>query len=52
MIYFAPVILGSQGRGMFDLQVERLADRWKLEFVEQLRIGSDLRIRAVPRNVP
>jgi diaminohydroxyphosphoribosylaminopyrimidine deaminase/5-amino-6-(5-phosphoribosylamino)uracil reductase len=51
MLYYAPVLLGSDSRGMFDFSLHDMAARYELELVEHVQIGTDLRIRALPRRV-
>lgn len=51
VIYCAPVLLGSAARGMFDFTLRQLSERVELEFIEQVKLGDDLRIRALPRTV-
>lgn len=51
IIYYAPVLLGSAARGMFDFCLHQLSERVQLEVIEQTRLGDDLKIRAVPRAV-
>ncbi len=49
VLYLAPMVIGSAGRGMFDLAgIDRLADAVTMEFVDIERIGADLRIVARP----
>ena len=52
VIYIAPVLLGSDARGMFELdEVTELVQCPRLEFDEVRAIGPDLRIIATPDNV-
>lgn len=47
VVYMAPIILGNQAKGMFDLpQLECLRDACKLEFIDIQNIGADIRIDA------
>ncbi len=49
VLYLAPMVIGSAGRGMFELAgIDRLADAVTMEFVEIERLGADLRIVARP----
>jgi diaminohydroxyphosphoribosylaminopyrimidine deaminase / 5-amino-6-(5-phosphoribosylamino)uracil reductase len=45
VVYLAPKLLGSSGRSMFDLALERMAEAHPLELVEHEVIGPDLRLR-------
>jgi len=49
IIYYAPILLGSAARDMFDFCVQELSERIQLEVVEQTRLGEDFRVRALPR---
>ena len=50
IIYMAPQVLGSEGRGLFQLPgLERLADAPRLHLVECRQIGQDLRLTLRPR---
>jgi diaminohydroxyphosphoribosylaminopyrimidine deaminase/5-amino-6-(5-phosphoribosylamino)uracil reductase len=47
VVYFAPDLLGSGARGMFELPVlGALEDRWQLKFSDVRLIGRDLRVIA------
>ncbi len=49
IVYLAPSLLGSDGRGMFRLpSIASLADRVEWTFVETTRVGPDLRVRLAP----
>ena len=43
VLYLAPRLLGSRGRPMFDLPLERMAEAYDLEPMDTQRIGDDLR---------
>ncbi|MEE4279981.1 MAG: bifunctional diaminohydroxyphosphoribosylaminopyrimidine deaminase/5-amino-6-(5-phosphoribosylamino)uracil reductase RibD [Halieaceae bacterium] len=45
VLYTAPKLLGSRGRPMFELELERLAEAVSLEFIDTQRVGDDLRLR-------
>ena len=45
VVYIAPKLLGSTGRPMFDLALERMAEAHQMELVEHHAIGPDLRLR-------
>jgi diaminohydroxyphosphoribosylaminopyrimidine deaminase/5-amino-6-(5-phosphoribosylamino)uracil reductase len=46
LIYFAPVVLGSDGRSMFATpRVEAMAERWNFRVHEMTRVGPDIRVR-------
>ena len=45
VVYLAPKLLGSTGRPMFDLALERMVEAHQLELVEHDAIGPDLRLR-------
>jgi diaminohydroxyphosphoribosylaminopyrimidine deaminase/5-amino-6-(5-phosphoribosylamino)uracil reductase len=48
LIYMAPCILGSEGRGLFNLpEMQKMADKVKLQITNMRQIGSDIRIRFV-----
>jgi len=50
LIYMAPKLLGSQARPLFDLPLlEDLAGAQRLEPVDTVRLGDDLRLRFRPR---
>ncbi len=51
VLYYAPTLLGSDGRGMFDFSLQNMAARFELELIEHVQVGADLRIRAVPRRI-
>ena len=49
VVYMAPHIMGSDGRGMFDIPgLKAMKDRIKLEFKDVRSVGPDLRMTAVP----
>ena len=49
VVYLAPVLLGDAARGMFTLpMVAAMRDRIELDITSVERVGSDLRIDAVP----
>ncbi len=46
VVYYAPSLLGSDGRGMFHLpQVASMSDKVECSFAESVRVGPDLRVR-------
>ncbi len=46
VVYYAPSLLGSDGRGMFHLpQVASMSDKVECSFLESVRVGPDLRVR-------
>jgi diaminohydroxyphosphoribosylaminopyrimidine deaminase/5-amino-6-(5-phosphoribosylamino)uracil reductase len=45
ILYLAPKLLGSRGRAMFDLELERLSEALPLKLVETQQVGDDLRLR-------
>jgi diaminohydroxyphosphoribosylaminopyrimidine deaminase/5-amino-6-(5-phosphoribosylamino)uracil reductase len=50
LLYIAPVFLGDSGRPLLHLPVlTDMADRWRLQAVDQRQLGEDLRIRLRPR---
>lgn len=50
LLYLAPNCLGESARGLARLpQLERLADRVRMEFTDVRRVADDLRIVAVPK---
>lgn len=47
LFYFAPLLLGDRGRGMFDLgDLSEMAQTLKLSMTEMRQVGPDLRLRA------
>ena len=53
VVYLAPMLLGDAARGMFVLPaVAAMSDRIGLEITDVTRIGTDLRIGAVPSAEP
>lgn len=44
LVYLAPKILGSSARPLFDLPLERMAQRLDLRLVDERRIGPDIRL--------
>ena len=51
VVYMAPHIMGASARGLFEIPgLDNMADRIRLDFKDIRRIGSDLRITAVPVN--
>jgi len=53
IVYLAPLLLGAQARGMFDIgELTALAQAPRFEFVDYAMVGPDLRIVAVPASVP
>lgn len=50
LIYQAPVLLGHQALGMFDFPaLADMQDKLQLRLLETCQVGTDLRIRAIPR---
>ena len=50
LLYFAPTLLGSSARGMFDFPaLTEMAQRTDLDILSLDRVGQDIRIRARPR---
>lgn len=49
VIYMAPVLLGSSGRPLLDLPLEKMAQKVPLKIIESRVIGTDWRITAVPQ---
>jgi diaminohydroxyphosphoribosylaminopyrimidine deaminase/5-amino-6-(5-phosphoribosylamino)uracil reductase len=50
LLYFAPVLLGSSARGMFDFPaLTEMAQRTALDILDTSHVGQDIRIRARPR---
>jgi diaminohydroxyphosphoribosylaminopyrimidine deaminase/5-amino-6-(5-phosphoribosylamino)uracil reductase len=51
ILYYAPVILGADARGMLAIPaLESMQDRVNLQIIETRQIGQDIRIRAKPRH--
>lgn len=49
LLYVAPVLLGDRARPLFDgLRIDEMAQRLRLEIVETLRLGDDLRLLLRP----
>ncbi|HYG31501.1 MAG TPA: bifunctional diaminohydroxyphosphoribosylaminopyrimidine deaminase/5-amino-6-(5-phosphoribosylamino)uracil reductase RibD [Methylophilaceae bacterium] len=49
LIYYAPVLLGDAGKGMFSLALTDMSQRHQLEIVDVRYVGSDMRVQARPR---
>lgn len=50
LIYYAPLLLGSEARGMFQLpSISEMSQRAELEFLSVDQIGADIRLRARPK---
>ena len=50
LFYYAPVLLGSEARGMFAMpSMTEMAQRAELEILSMDRVGEDIRLRARPR---
>jgi len=50
LIYMAPCILGSKGRGLFNLpEMHKMADKIKLQISNMRQIGSDIKIQFVAK---
>lgn len=50
LLYVAPVLLGSSARPLMDVpSLSDMADRWRLECVDERRIGDDWRLLLRPR---
>ena len=50
LVYMAPCILGSEGRGLFNLsEMHCMADKKNLRITNMRQIGSDIRIRFVAK---
>ncbi len=46
VVYFAPSLIGSDGRGMFDLAgVAVMSDKVECSFIDCTRVGPDMRLR-------
>lgn len=53
LVYLAPSLLGSKGRGMFDLNgLDSLADRLQLDMIDIRQFGDNLRITLKPPEHP
>lgn len=50
--YLAPALLGSGPAALADAGITNIAHAVRLEITEAVRVGTDLRITAVPRAVP
>jgi len=50
LIYYAPVLLGDAGKGMFSLALTDMRQRMQLEILDMRQVGSDLRVQARPRS--
>jgi diaminohydroxyphosphoribosylaminopyrimidine deaminase/5-amino-6-(5-phosphoribosylamino)uracil reductase len=49
LLYIAPLFLGDSARPLLHLpSLDDMADRWKLQLIEQRQIGSDWRLRLRP----
>lgn len=50
LFYYAPLLMGSEARGMFALpSLSEMSQRVELEIMAMDRIGKDIRLRAKPR---
>jgi diaminohydroxyphosphoribosylaminopyrimidine deaminase / 5-amino-6-(5-phosphoribosylamino)uracil reductase len=50
VIYMAPVILGNQGKGLFQLpNMDRLVDCKEVKFKDTIRIGKDLKLSLIKK---
>jgi len=50
LVYMAPCILGSEGRGLFNLsEMHSMADKKSLRIINMRQIGSDTRIRFIAK---
>jgi diaminohydroxyphosphoribosylaminopyrimidine deaminase/5-amino-6-(5-phosphoribosylamino)uracil reductase len=50
LVYMAPCILGSEGRGLFNLlKMHSMEDKKNLRITDMRQIGSDIRIRFVAK---
>lgn len=44
IVYLAPRLLGSRARPLFELPLEKMADAYDLELIDQRRVGVDFRL--------
>ncbi|MDO9178273.1 MAG: bifunctional diaminohydroxyphosphoribosylaminopyrimidine deaminase/5-amino-6-(5-phosphoribosylamino)uracil reductase RibD [Agitococcus sp.] len=49
VLYFAPTLLGSDAKPMFDLPIQTMAQQQKLQISDMRMIGKDLRVLATAR---
>ncbi|MDO8417214.1 MAG: bifunctional diaminohydroxyphosphoribosylaminopyrimidine deaminase/5-amino-6-(5-phosphoribosylamino)uracil reductase RibD [Agitococcus sp.] len=49
VLYFAPTLLGSEARPMFDWPIQTMAQQQKLQISDMRMIGKDLRVLATAR---
>jgi len=49
LLYTAPLLLGSQGRPLFDFAIDAMEQRPELQLLDQRQVGNDLRQRFRPR---
>jgi diaminohydroxyphosphoribosylaminopyrimidine deaminase/5-amino-6-(5-phosphoribosylamino)uracil reductase len=53
VVYFAPSLIGSDGRGMFDLAgVVTMSDKVECSFIDCTRVGPDMRLRLLLAGKP
>ncbi len=53
VVYFAPSLIGSDGRGMFDLAgVVTMSDKVECSFIDCTRVGPDMRLRLLLAGEP
>ncbi|HUM93197.1 MAG TPA: bifunctional diaminohydroxyphosphoribosylaminopyrimidine deaminase/5-amino-6-(5-phosphoribosylamino)uracil reductase RibD [Candidatus Competibacter sp.] len=53
VIYVAPLLLGDQARGLFQLpELTQMRDRWALELLETRAVGRDWRLTLRPQYAP
>lgn len=48
IVYIAPRLLGSRGRPLLELPIDRMADAMDLQLLERRQVGSDLRLTFAP----
>jgi diaminohydroxyphosphoribosylaminopyrimidine deaminase/5-amino-6-(5-phosphoribosylamino)uracil reductase len=49
VLYFAPTLLGSDAKPMFDWPIQTMAQQQKLQISDMRMIGGDIRVLAKPR---
>jgi diaminohydroxyphosphoribosylaminopyrimidine deaminase/5-amino-6-(5-phosphoribosylamino)uracil reductase len=49
VLYFAPTLLGSDAKPMFDWPIQTMAQQQKLQISDMRMIGKDLRVLATAR---
>lgn len=49
LIYYAPILMGDAGKGMFSMMLTDMNQRTQLEITDIRQVGSDIRLQAKPK---